>query len=136
MKKAAEAISNCLEKKGMSQRQLAAYMGEDVRILNQQLNRRNDMKVERFIDVLEHIGFRVEIVENDGIRKVSGEYAHTIITSREPQGRFWTHEGEVYTGIDNTGGEAYCEDFASKEECFKWLKGIPCVDANGISHNE
>ena len=67
MKKAASAILSCLEEKKMSQRQLAARMGEDVRHLNQQLNRQSDMKVERFTDVLDHIGYRVEVVENGGI---------------------------------------------------------------------
>ena len=56
MKKAADTIIACLEEKGISQRQLATRMGEDVRYLNQQLNRQKDMKVERFTDVLDHIG--------------------------------------------------------------------------------
>lgn len=135
MKKAADTITDCLREKGMSQRQLATCMGEDVRNLNQQMNRRNDMKVERFLDVLEHIGYRVEIVDNNGIRKVSDEYAQKIIDEKEPIGLFWEFAGGIYVGIDNTNGGAFCEDFRSKEECFKWLKGEPCVDADGNSHN-
>ena len=44
MKKASEIVLDCLEEKKLSQRQLAARMGEDVRYLNQQLKRQNDMK--------------------------------------------------------------------------------------------
>ena len=39
MNKAAKTIIDCLERKKMTQRQLAKMMGEDVRNLNQQLNR-------------------------------------------------------------------------------------------------
>lgn len=136
MKRAEEIIKGCLEEKKMSQRKLAACMGEDVRCLNQQLNRQKDMKVERFVDVLEYIGYRVEIVENDGIRKVSPEYAKQIVESREQRGLFWCFDDEKYIGIDNTTGEAYCEEFDDKNECFKYLRGELCVDASGFSHNE
>ena len=121
-KKAQEIIIDCLTEKGMTQTQLAASLGEDRRSINQQLKKRNDMKVERFVDVLEHMGYRVEIVENDDIRKVSAEYADRIVTEREPRGLFWYFDGNVYVGIDNTDGEAYCEEFSSKEDCFEWLK--------------
>ena len=89
MKKAASAILGCLEEKKMSQRQLAARMGEDVRHLNQQLNRQSDMKVERFTDVLDHIGYRVEVVENGDIQKVCEDFANSIIENGEPKGLFW-----------------------------------------------
>ena len=55
MNKAAKTIIDCLERKKMTQRQLAKMMAEDVRNLNQQLNRQKDMKVQRFEDVLKHI---------------------------------------------------------------------------------
>lgn len=123
MKKAAEMIKACLEERGISQRQLSFRMGEDVRSLNQQLNRQSDMKVERFVEVLEHLGYRIEIIENDGIQKVSDKFAKQILEERKPLGLFWQFDGNVYTGIDNTHGDAFCEDFCSKEECFKWLRG-------------
>lgn len=123
MKKAAETIIDCLKEKRMSQSQLARAMGEDVRIVNQQLHRHNDMKVERFIDVLEHIGYRIEIVENDGICKVSKEYAMQIIKNRKPAGLFWYIDNEIVVGIDNRNSDARIHEFCNKEECFKWLKG-------------
>lgn len=122
MKIASDTIITCLDEKGISQSQLAARMGEDVRHLNQQLHRQKDMKVERFADVLNYIGYRVEVVENDGIQKVSQDFAFEIIEAREPAGLFWYVADERYVGIDNTDGEAWTKDFETKEECFDWLR--------------
>ena len=87
--KASEIVTKCLEEKNLSQRQLAARMGEDVRGLNQQLKRQKDMKVARFSDVLEHAGYRLEVVENDGIQRVCQEFANQIIETRQPTGYFY-----------------------------------------------
>lgn len=122
MSKAADTILSCLEAKGMSQRQLAASMDEDVRYLNQQLNRQKDMKLDRFIDVLNHIGYRVEVVDNGGIRKVNPDYALEIINTGKPNGQFWLMKDDSYIGIDNTSGEIATEKFRTREQCFEWLK--------------
>ncbi|WP_298042592.1 hypothetical protein [uncultured Clostridium sp.] len=50
--------------------------------------------------------------------------ASRIIEERSPLGLFWTKEGQWYIGIDNSRGEAFCEEFKTKEECFRWLNGI------------
>lgn len=134
MKKAADTIMSCLEEKKMSQRQLAACIGEDVRHLNQQLNRQKDMKVERFTDVLDHIGYRVEVVDNDGIRKVCAEYAKRVIETGEPKGLFWCEAEGLFTAIDSTNAEMFCKDFSSKEEVFKWFRCEKCMDANEQEH--
>lgn len=122
MKRAADAISRCLEAKKMTQTQLAASLGEDVRLLNQQLHRRNDMKVERFIELLEHIGFRLEIVENDGIRKVIKDDLDALVTARQAEGLFWAEDGEEFKGAVVTAEKAVIQPFESKEECFYWLR--------------
>ena len=136
MKRAANTIIDCLKEQNMSQRQLASFMGEDVRYINQQLNRQKDMKVERFVDVLSHIGYRLEIVENDGIRKVAPEYAELIVETKKPIGKFWfeTEDG-LYHGITCTQGGTDVEKFTDKEACFKWLKGEISIPASGISSN-
>lgn len=134
MKKASEIVLDCLEEKKLSQRQLAARMGEDVRNLNQQLHRQNDMKVGRFSNVLEHAGYRLEVVENDGIQRVCQEYARQIIETGEPLGKFYTFENGIYTGISNETGDAWTRDFDSREECMKWLRGEPAVDAHEERH--
>lgn len=131
MNKAAEIILDCLEKEGISQRQLAEYMNEDVRNLNQQMNRRNDMKVNRFMDVLEYIGYRIGIVKNRGIRKVSPEYAEKIIEEKKPKGLFYfCKEDGWYIGVDNDNSTGFVitEEFWNKEECLKWLNGEMDID--------
>ena len=136
MSKAADTIMNCLAEKNISQRQLAVSMGEDVRYLNQQLNRQKDMKVDRFTDVLDAIGYSMKVVDNDGIRKVCEEYARFVIETGQPAGMFWTFNDGKYTAIDSTGPELFCECFDSREECFKWLRREHCTDANGFEHFE
>lgn len=137
MGKAASVILKCLKEKGIAQRQLASIMGEDVRNLNQQLHRQQDMKVERFIDVLEHAGYRLEIVDNDGIRKVSKKFAKEVIETRKPKGLFWYEEDEAIVGIDNSNNDAWVEEFkfSSKEDCFKWLRGDFYNNVQGIYDN-
>ena len=122
--KASEIVMKCLEEKKMSQRQLATRMGEDVRGLNQQLHRQSDMKVKRFADVLEHAGYRLEVVENDGIQRVCQEFANQIIETRQPIGYFYTFAAGIYTGIDNGTGDAWTEDFNSCEECMDYSQLI------------
>ncbi len=134
MKKAAETVMKCLEEKNISQRQLATRMGEDVRYLNQQLHRQKDMKVARFSDVLEHAGYRLEVVDNDGIQRVCQEFANQVIETRKPFGYFYTFAGGIYTGIDNGTGDAWTEDFNSYEECMKWLKHESATNAKGNLH--
>lgn len=139
MNKAAGIIFECLENEGISQRQLAECMNEDVRNLNQQLNRRNDMKVERFVDVIEHLGYRMDVVKNNGIRKVSPEYAEKIIEEKEPRGLFYFRKEDGWcTGVDNDNNTGFVitEEFWDEEECFKWLKGELAIDAEGCVHNE
>lgn len=131
MKKAAYTVISCLEEKNMSQRQLALTMGEDARYLNQQLRRQNDMKVERFIDVLDHIGYRVDVVDNGGVKKVCEEYSRKIIETGEPKGLFWSFANGIYTAIDSTKSEVLVIDFQSKDDCFRWFRCEKCIDANG-----
>lgn len=49
--------------------------------------------------------------------------AYRVIDTRRPLGLFYLKEGEGYTGIDNLSGDAWTEEFKTKEECLKWLKG-------------
>lgn len=62
------------------------------------------------------------------IKKVSLDEADKIIETREPRGKFYTieksSEGKnVYVGIDNEDGYAWCEDFKSLASCKRWLQG-------------
>lgn len=134
MKKAADVIIDCLAKKNMSQRQLAREMGEDVRYLNQQLHRQKDMKVERFADVLEHIGFHLEVVDDEDFRKATPELAKEIVETGEPHGLFYAQIGDTFIAVDSTHSELFMEEFSDLENCKKWLRQEECVDINSSKH--
>ena len=68
------------------------------------------------------------------IHKLTPRQAHTLLTSGEnggntmypvyrPMGLFYTKEQRVYVGIDNSTGHAWTEEFKSRRQCLKWLKG-------------
>lgn len=135
MKKAAEIIMECLKKKGLSQRQLAARMEEDVRGLNQQLNRQADMKMKRFAEVMQYIGYTVD-VSDAGCQRVSQNFGKQIIETAEPKGMFWYETDGEYVAIANTGGEIFTESFKDWENCNNWMQEKPCVDALGYPHFE
>lgn len=54
---------------------------------------------------------------------VSSKEATEIIECRYPEGYFMTQEGGRFVGIDNSYGEAWTEEFKSKERCIRWLAG-------------
>lgn len=55
------------------------------------------------------------------IKLVTREEANQIFDTREPIGLFYEMDGDSYIGIDNSTGDAWVEEFKTKEECFKWL---------------
>lgn len=55
-------------------------------------------------------------------REINKRTAYRIIDTRLPHGLFFLKEGTGYTGIDNLTGEAWTEEFQTKEDCLKWLK--------------
>lgn len=76
--------------------------------------------------------------ENDpDIKKLTKEQVSSILNAGfetgkyKPTGRFYTKEGELYTGIDNSTGDAWTEEFKTKASCFKWLEGGRARDAHG-----
>lgn len=56
-------------------------------------------------------------------KEITQAKALDIIETRKPCGLFFLKEGEGYTGIDNQTGDAWTEEFQTKNECLKWLKG-------------
>ncbi len=76
--------------------------------------------------------------ENDtDIKKLTKEQSHNILNTGfetgkyKPIGRFYTKEGDLYIGIDNSTGDAWTEEFKTKASCFKWLDGGRAKDAHG-----
>lgn len=121
-KNAQELVLNCLNEKKMSQTKLAESMQVDRRNLNQKLHRQNDLKVNDFSNMLDHIGYSMEVVDNRGIRMVNTDEAKRILEEKEPKGLFWTISSGMYVGIDNISGNPFTQRFRNKEECFQYLK--------------
>ena len=121
MKRAADIIYECLKKKKMTQTQLAAELGEDVRCINQQLKRYDDLKVGRFADLLEHIGYHIEIVD-DGVKKVSAITGDKLENSAE-ENAFYTVCGDLYIGVKSSKTGLAIEEFSDFDKCREWLKG-------------
>ncbi|HZK56788.1 MAG TPA: hypothetical protein VFD17_00640 [Clostridia bacterium] len=57
------------------------------------------------------------------IKYISRDEASKIIETRKPRGLFYETDNGFYVGIDNSNGDAWVEEFKTKEECFNWLRG-------------
>ena len=56
---------------------------------------------------------------------VTQEEASEIIETRELLGCFYVKESNgKFTGIDNSKGDAWTEEFDDMVSCFKWLYGV------------
>lgn len=58
-----------------------------------------------------------------GIIHVGKNMLIHIIDRRAPKGRFWTRDNGRFVGVDNSTGEAWTEEFDTKEACFDYLGG-------------
>lgn len=58
------------------------------------------------------------------IKRVSELEMLKIINDRNPAGLFYSKYDGMYTGCDNSKGEAHTEGFETLEDCKKWLKEI------------
>lgn len=53
--------------------------------------------------------------------EVSVSKLNEIIESRQPAGVFYANDNGIYIGVDNRTGDAWTEDFHTKNECLLWL---------------
>ena len=59
----------------------------------------------------------------NSIEVINSKKAKEIIEKRNPIGKFIIeYVGNIYTGIDNSGGDAWTEDFKSFNNCINWLR--------------
>ena len=122
MAKVIDLVVECMNEKGMTQTELANSLGEDVRVINQQLNRQQDLKAERFLEVMEHIGFRVEIVDNDGIRKIDESIVEGMTPATVKGDKFYAEKNDgSIVGVYLKDGMYQIEEFGNKADCFDWL---------------
>lgn len=58
------------------------------------------------------------------IKRITSRQADQIIEKREPLGLFYVcQENRNYTAIDNSGGQAWTEDFDNIGDCIDYLLG-------------
>jgi hypothetical protein len=69
--------------------------------------------------------------KDEDITKLTKEQASEVIETRAPTGLFYTNDNGLFIGIDNSSGDAWTEEFKTKESCFKWLRGGRARDAHG-----
>ena len=131
---AQQVILKHMEEKRLTQKELSRIMGESPQNLSQQLHRQKDMKMRRFVEVMEYLGYEILAVERD-YRRVSPQVASEIVETGSPHGLFWSKEKDVLFGIDNTGSELFCEEFTDMNEMKKWFSNEPCVNAEGFEVN-
>ncbi len=55
------------------------------------------------------------------LKKIDKAEAYEITKTRKPRGLFYLQEGNGYTGIDNSTGDAWVEEFPTMTDCLKWL---------------
>lgn len=55
------------------------------------------------------------------ITETNSKELSNIIDTRKPLGLFLSDEGSVYVAVDNSTGDAWTEEFASKNDAVRWL---------------
>lgn len=63
------------------------------------------------------------------IKEIKADELHNLYQYGEqfgnykPLGLFWRKDGDKYIGIDNSNGDAWTEEFKTKEAMLRWLEG-------------
>lgn len=57
------------------------------------------------------------------IKRAKPEILDEIIESRTPNGHFLAKEGRKWVAVDNSTGDAWTEEFSSKRQAIRWLRG-------------
>lgn len=57
------------------------------------------------------------------IREVGTKRFRSILSRRMPWGSYLTKEGGLWIALDNRTGDAWTEEFCSRQEAVRWLLG-------------
>lgn len=126
--RAANVIDNCLREKNMTQTEVASHLGESIANFNQRLRRDKDIKVSTFVEILEAMGFRVDIVDI-GINKVSSGYIEKIVRGdiKVADGKYYciTENADTeVTGVCSKDSKIEVKKFENATNCLEWLTNI------------
>lgn len=65
------------------------------------------------------------------IQIITKKQFENIIDTREPAGSFLLLNKNSFTGVDNTTGDAWVEDFKDLQNCLRWLHGEDLEELEG-----
>lgn len=71
--------------------------------------------------------------------QVSPFHLHCVIqkpSAPAAKGKFFTQEGGLYIGVDNSDGNAWTEEFSDRQQLFLWFADQPCRNAHGTPLNQ
>lgn len=114
MNRATDTVLKCIEESGINQTILASRMGTDRRNLNQMLHRGKTIKQDKYEEMLECMGYTIELKKTGAIR-VNAK----MLDEADNTSTLWCDKGDYYAALKN--GER--EYFTDKDEMLKWLKG-------------
>lgn len=56
------------------------------------------------------------------IEKTTLDRIDSIIATREPLGKFYAKDNDIFVAVDNSSGDAWTEEFKSESNAVKWLE--------------
>lgn len=122
--KAADVILTLCREQKITQTELSYRLGEDLRGFSQRMLKTKDMKMSKFIEMLEALGYGVELVET-GVIRLKEKVALEVIKEPKKFGYFW------YIKDDNENTEQFIaiaktdtvktKTFTRREDCIAWL---------------
>lgn len=73
---------------------------------------------------IENHGYEIEEIKEPVPIELTRKGFNSVVKYRRPLGLFYIEEDNgMFTGMDNTTGDAFVEEFETEEECISWLKG-------------
>lgn len=109
-----ETIKRLMKDEHIKQIDIANAMGVNPRNIGVLLTRQKDLKVGRFIELLEYIGYSFELKKVN--RRRISKNAIEI-----PTGICWYEDDGKYIVISNQDGVQTKNEFSSQEECFAYM---------------
>jgi len=70
------------------------------------------------------------------IQRVSIEELHGVIEQYAPRGLFLSKRNHLWIAVDNTTNDAWTEEFTSKRQAIRWLRGEFEMDSMAEGWNE
>lgn len=119
MGKAADIILKCLQTRGMSQRKLSQKMKATPQNINQQILG-DDLKMERFTEILDYIGYRISIEDINNVFRVHPEDFEALKDQKERM-LIWCENDGIFQSLVCDGINTEIKFFNDKNDCVDYL---------------